>query len=116
VSEESVTGSHQKKIAVSLHSFVLSNIFSHTWSQISIDSGATNSDLAKEIADYLNRASKTLVVIRLISPHTLSFHYNNPTVELLLLQIFSFWKIPSRSTSLRSTSPSEAPLIERRGL
>jgi len=68
VSEESVTGSGvkpQKKIAVSLHGFMLSNgIFSksHTWSKVSIDSGATNDDLAKEIANYLDRAPNTFTL------------------------------------------------------
>lgn len=67
VSEESVTGSsvkHQKKIAVSLHDFMLSNISSksHIWSQLSIDSGATNDDLAKEIANYLDRALNTFTL------------------------------------------------------
>lgn len=67
MSEESVTGSsvkHQKKIAVSLHDFMLSNISSksHIWSQLSIDSGATNDDLAKEIANYLDRALNTFTL------------------------------------------------------
>jgi hypothetical protein len=63
VSEESETGSgvKQKKIAVSLHT---PNIFSksHTWSQVSIDSAATNDDLAKKIANYLDRAPNTFAL------------------------------------------------------
>jgi hypothetical protein len=66
VSEESVTSSNvknQKKIAVSLpsHGFILSSK-SHTWSQVSIDTDATNDDLAKEIANYLDRGLNTFTL------------------------------------------------------
>jgi hypothetical protein len=44
--------------------FILSNIFSksHTWFQVSIDSAATNDDLAKEIANYLGREPNTFTL------------------------------------------------------
>jgi hypothetical protein len=56
VSEESDTGSdvkRQKKIAVSRTSPM--SLISHTWNQVSLDSAATNDDLAKEIANYLDK-------------------------------------------------------------
>ena len=66
MSEESVTGSsvkHQKKIAVSFHGFkFILPSKSHTWFQVSIDIGATNDDLAKEIANYLDRALNTFTL------------------------------------------------------
>jgi len=61
-SEESDMGSdvkRQKRIVVSRHSSQIS-LKSLTWSsisQVSIDSAATNSDLAQEIANSLGRAA-----------------------------------------------------------
>lgn len=67
MSEENDTDSvvkRQKKIAVSFRSLkhLLIFILRTQISQVSIDSAATNDDLAKEVADYLHREPNTFTL------------------------------------------------------